>query len=449
MATEADNLHHHRHQNYGDKWSCLELSPATEESQDVSISQIMDCDSISFGRYASDTLAWEKYSAFSHNRCQEELEKFKAPGLVAQKKAYFEEYYKKIRVMKASKEEIKPSNTCQEESVADVHGSKEENKHSNDYKIHVLDSHTTDIVNPSTGGINDGAEEDSYFDGNSSRARKDDEKSSKTTQKESPVRNEVEHGGSQLKKQGSSVRAKGNVSSAANRTKLDCRISKDVVKRSQKPNPSVCREIKRREDVSLASGKRITSKPASNIKSDRVQSRRQLSEEVYVKQVQLPKAWRTGLPATSSVITRSAQRSSKDITNISRLRKISVDKRSSDGFGQSSLGLSGHHSLPKSKESGNQGPKVMLKNLSDRSKSNQNTVLKCGPISSVKGQRQKKGIDEIVAGLEQKSVSSKGSSIQRASNRKPVNKIATSQVCRSDVQSKGFKTEDANLALSV
>ena len=227
----------------------------------------MDCDSISFGRYASDTLAWEKYSAFSHNRCQEELEKFKAPGLVAQKKAYFEEYYKKIRVMKglqaeqettqtdpnqngqeipaheqngggseASKEEIKPSNTCQEESVADVHGSKEENKHSNDYKIQVLDSHTTDIVNPSTGGINDGAEEDSYFDGNSGRVRKDDEKrlclsaritkrsmeggssscvpsvksSSKTTQNESAVSNEVKHGGSQLKKQGSSVRAKVN-----------------------------------------------------------------------------------------------------------------------------------------------------------------------------------------------------------------------------------------------
>ncbi|KAG5224587.1 protein WVD [Salix suchowensis] len=509
MATEADNLHHHRHQNYGDKWSCLELSPATEESQDVSISQIMDCDSISFGRYASDTLAWEKYSAFSHNRCQEELEKFKAPGLVAQKKAYFEEYYKKIRVMKglqaeqettqtdpnqngqeipaqehngvgseASKEEIKPSNTCQEESVADVHGSKEENKHSNDYKIQVLDSHTTDIVSPSTGGINDGEEEDSYFDGNSGRARKDDEKrlclsaritkhsmeggssscvpsvksSSKTTQNESGVSNEVKHGGSQLKKQGSSARAKGNVSSAANRTKLDCRISKDVVKRSQKPNPSVCREIKRKEDVILASGKRITSKTSSNIKSDRVQSRRQLSEVQSSatvlraslktdKMVSLssnirgslrktsstPKSLADRVPAAPSVLTRSAQRGSKEITNISRLRKISVDKRSCDGFGQTSLVLSGHHSLPKSRESGNQGPKVMLKNLSDRSKSNQNTVLKCGPISSVKGQRQKKGIDEIVAGLEPKSVSSKGTSIQRASTLKPVNKIATSQ----------------------
>ncbi|KAJ6762167.1 TPX2 (TARGETING PROTEIN FOR XKLP2) PROTEIN FAMILY-RELATED [Salix koriyanagi] len=476
----------------------------------------MDCDSISFGRYASDTLAWEKYSAFSHNRCQEELEKFKAPGLVAQKKAYFEEYYKKIRAMKglkaeqettqtdpnqngqeipaqehnsvgseASKEEIKPSNTCQEESVADVHGSKEENKHSNDYKIQVLDSHTTDIVNPSTGGINDGEEEDSYFDGNSGRARKDDEKrlclsaritkhsmeggssscvpsvksSSKTTQNESGVSNEVKHGGSQLKKQGSSARAKGNVSSAANRTKLDCRISKDVVKRSQKPNPSVCREIKRKEDVILASGKRITSKTSSNIKSDRVQS-----QEVYVKQVQLPKSLADRVPAAPSGLTRSAQRGSKEITNISRLRKISVDKRSCDGFGQRSLVLSGHHSLPKSRESGNQGPKVMLKNLSDR-------ILS-------KGQRQKKGIDEIVAGLEPKSVSSKGTSIQRASTLKPVNKIATSKsvdlMCNPrasrhiDVAIHGLlspencvysvtwtytnaimQTEDANLALSV
>ena len=124
----------------------------------------------------------------------------------------------------------------------------------------------------------------------------------------------------------------GNVSSATNRTKLDCRISKDVVNRSQKPNPSVCREIKRKEDVSLASGKRITSKTSSNIKSDRVQSRKQLSEVQSSatvlraslktdKMVSLssnmrgslrktsstPKSLADRLPSTSSVITRSAQ----------------------------------------------------------------------------------------------------------------------------------------------
>lgn len=60
----------------------------------------MDHGSISFGRFSVETLAWEKRSVFRHNRCQEELEKYKSNGLVAQKKAYFEEYYKKIRALK-------------------------------------------------------------------------------------------------------------------------------------------------------------------------------------------------------------------------------------------------------------------------------------------------------------------------------------------------------------
>lgn len=61
---------------------------------------MLDHGSISFGKYAVESLSWEKRSVFTHDRCQEELEKFKAPGLVAKKKAYFEEYYKKIRTMK-------------------------------------------------------------------------------------------------------------------------------------------------------------------------------------------------------------------------------------------------------------------------------------------------------------------------------------------------------------
>lgn len=72
-----------------------------EDSQVPSVSQMMDHGSISFGRFAFESLSWEKRSVFSHNERQEELEKFKSPGLVAKKKAYFEEYYKKIRAMKA------------------------------------------------------------------------------------------------------------------------------------------------------------------------------------------------------------------------------------------------------------------------------------------------------------------------------------------------------------
>ncbi|KAJ8625338.1 hypothetical protein MRB53_033868 [Persea americana] len=92
MATDMD-------QGYRD-WSRDDLSNQSD-SQEGSVSQFVDNGSISFGRFASESLSWEKWSVFSHNRCQEELDKFKAPGLVAQKKAYFEEYYKKIRALKA------------------------------------------------------------------------------------------------------------------------------------------------------------------------------------------------------------------------------------------------------------------------------------------------------------------------------------------------------------
>eukprot|EP00262_Sarcandra_glabra_P006979 TRINITY_DN19547_c0_g1_i2.p1 TRINITY_DN19547_c0_g1~~TRINITY_DN19547_c0_g1_i2.p1 ORF type:complete len:583 (-),score=101.13 TRINITY_DN19547_c0_g1_i2:222-1970(-) len=81
-------------------WSHDEFSDRND-SEATSLNQILDHGSISFGRFAVESLSWEKRSVFSHNRCQEELEKFKAPGLVAQKKAYFEEYYKRIRAMKA------------------------------------------------------------------------------------------------------------------------------------------------------------------------------------------------------------------------------------------------------------------------------------------------------------------------------------------------------------
>ncbi|KAJ6771107.1 TPX2 (TARGETING PROTEIN FOR XKLP2) PROTEIN FAMILY [Salix koriyanagi] len=59
-------------------------------------------ESISFGRFMSESLAWEKWSTFSHNRFLEEVEHFSKPGSVAQKKAYFEAYYKKRAAMKAA-----------------------------------------------------------------------------------------------------------------------------------------------------------------------------------------------------------------------------------------------------------------------------------------------------------------------------------------------------------
>ncbi|KAK6922111.1 TPX2, C-terminal, partial [Dillenia turbinata] len=58
--------------------------------------------SVSFGRFENDdTLSWEKWSSFSHNKYLEEVGKCSTPGSVAQKKAYFEAHYKKIAARKA------------------------------------------------------------------------------------------------------------------------------------------------------------------------------------------------------------------------------------------------------------------------------------------------------------------------------------------------------------
>ncbi|CAA7049760.1 unnamed protein product [Microthlaspi erraticum] len=51
-------------------------------------------ESVSFGRFASETLQWEKWSAFTQNRYLEEVERFTKPGSVAEKKAFFEAHFK-------------------------------------------------------------------------------------------------------------------------------------------------------------------------------------------------------------------------------------------------------------------------------------------------------------------------------------------------------------------
>ncbi|XP_051144398.1 protein WVD2-like 7 isoform X2 [Andrographis paniculata] len=56
--------------------------------------------SVSFGRFDSDDLPWEKWSSFSPNKHLEEVGNLSTPGSVAQKKAYFEAHYKKIAARK-------------------------------------------------------------------------------------------------------------------------------------------------------------------------------------------------------------------------------------------------------------------------------------------------------------------------------------------------------------
>ncbi|KEH35277.1 TPX2 (targeting protein for Xklp2) family protein [Medicago truncatula] len=59
-------------------------------------------ESISFGRFMSESLDWDRWSAFSQNRYVEEAEKYSKPGSVAAKKAYFEAHYKRKAEEKAA-----------------------------------------------------------------------------------------------------------------------------------------------------------------------------------------------------------------------------------------------------------------------------------------------------------------------------------------------------------
>ncbi|XP_024987786.1 protein WVD2-like 7 [Cynara cardunculus var. scolymus] len=59
--------------------------------------------SISFGRFMTEPLDWERWSSFSHSRTLEDVQKYSRPGVVAEKKAFFEAHYKKIAAKKAAK----------------------------------------------------------------------------------------------------------------------------------------------------------------------------------------------------------------------------------------------------------------------------------------------------------------------------------------------------------
>ncbi|CAL9192874.1 protein WVD2-like 7 isoform X1 [Musa acuminata AAA Group] len=128
MATEVDQAY------YG--WSHQELSDH-DAYQEEPVSQVLDHGSVSFGRFAVETLSWEKKSIFTRNRRQEELEKYRTHGLVAKKKAYFEEYFKRIRAVKSMQENQQSEITEDYGDDASISSqSGEENKTAAELKYH-------------------------------------------------------------------------------------------------------------------------------------------------------------------------------------------------------------------------------------------------------------------------------------------------------------------------
>ncbi|KAH0929541.1 hypothetical protein HID58_015268 [Brassica napus] len=68
--------------------------------------------SVSFGRFTTESLEWGKWSSFSHKKYVDEAEKYSQPGSVAQKKAFFDAHYKRIAEAKKAKQQVQPESVA-------------------------------------------------------------------------------------------------------------------------------------------------------------------------------------------------------------------------------------------------------------------------------------------------------------------------------------------------
>ncbi|KAK9277472.1 hypothetical protein L1049_007016 [Liquidambar formosana] len=111
-------------------------------------------ESISFGRFMSESLAWEKWSSFSQNRYLEEVEKFSKPGSVAQKRAYFEAHYKRIAAKKAAalleEENAATNNVPRPEIVDEIHNTSSMDSESAETNINAAMDESLEKETPNT-----------------------------------------------------------------------------------------------------------------------------------------------------------------------------------------------------------------------------------------------------------------------------------------------------------
>ncbi|XP_059630995.1 uncharacterized protein LOC132273907 [Cornus florida] len=415
MATDTDHHHHHTYCNNWSRSDCLPSDP--QHPQEVSISELIDHGSISFGRFAAESLAWEKWSVFSHNRYQEEVEKFKAPGLVAQKKAYFEEYYKKIRAMKKMQAEQQEtsheSDPCQEEqstiteaesSVSNITKAKEERKPNNASQFIILETATVTDKEPfgETSGNNLSVteQESNTRDGSvsngdeiSSSTIKPEHFANKSVPKAKPTPSVKRFSGTTRQENLFSstlgvyksmdhapLMKDKTAASARKETKVECRTMKNAVKPAEKPNSSLDRDITSKKN-GLVSSKKTTSKVASN-KSTTDSSYRS-STEVRSSVTIMRDSVLKDKPASSSASIRGGvakanmnfkglgnKSTSKEITVTGAARKMDLEKRTRAGVAGKSLELSSCHVIPKRGQSEKQKLKAMSVPVQNKSSQN-------------------------------------------------------------------------------
>ncbi|KAM2450195.1 hypothetical protein PS1_020193 [Malus domestica] len=381
-----------------------------QHSQDVSISQILDHGSISFGRFSVETLAWEKRSVFRHNRCQEELEKYKSNGLVAQKKAYFEEYYKKIRALKvlqAEHQETTEPDLCPD---GKINASQSENDNCDDLSqvtksgnetVANLGSVADKPVQLNLSDCNDSTNKVIVTEETSKTLSIEPEhdrieaslsptpsvtRSLKSSQPDSPVSDPVKNDANKPKKHASPVlKSKGNAALPRNKPKLDCKVTRprDDVKASEESKPHPPHHSTAKRDNNLLPSKCNTRSSATDNNFNHVSARKPLTEVCSSATVHLastrsrlvsfspsgrshPKKETSNgknlvdtLRTNPPVRSRSVQNPSEQKSVPGGLKNIAIVKRSCTGVSRKPLDLGSEQMRPKVGLSENQRPKSM------------------------------------------------------------------------------------------
>ncbi|PRQ20797.1 hypothetical protein RchiOBHm_Chr7g0232051 [Rosa chinensis] len=423
-----------------------------QHSQDISSSAILDHGSISFGRFAAETLAWEKWSVFRQNRCQEELEMYKSNGLVAQKRAYFEEYYKRVRALKALQSEHQE--TAQVDACPDVRMNSmqlENDNSSND--MSKQEKSAPDAVTNSDSSVGSTVGEagqankeslndcNGYSDSftvtdeagntlsNVDREQSSHQASVSATPPVAGSSGVAKHGSlvsdpvkltaNEQKKLAPVLKAKGNAASVRNKSKLECTSTKDAVTASAKSKSLPLNQINGKRDNILLPSKSNTRMAASGKDSSLVSSHKKLTEIRSSAAVLHPSSTRIRMVPSSPcgrsdqrnantngkdlaeslrtsrpVHSRAVQNPSREKPITSGLKDKALEKWTCPGVSKKPSELSSQRMQPKVCQSENQIPNSMSTNIA-RNRLIRDTEADCGSKNYGKERNEKEGGEGI------------------------------------------------------
>ncbi|KAJ3671708.1 hypothetical protein LUZ60_007787 [Juncus effusus] len=92
-------------------------------------------ESVSFGRFLSESLDWGRFSSFNQKKYLEEAKQYSRPGSVAQKKAFFEARYKKSALLRRSISVMETSSRIEDNFDSEIENSKEDEKRVSESEI--------------------------------------------------------------------------------------------------------------------------------------------------------------------------------------------------------------------------------------------------------------------------------------------------------------------------